>query len=149
MKPRAPALIAIKHKLNTQLVRGYTLAELLLAAAILAFVLTGLLSLFINCILLNVTSHDLSLATSHAQYILEGIKHTLSFADIQVDINNGAWDWGVSDITDANLTPLSAETINTDVSGSNPLDVTVTVTWNEFSGATRSTQLRTLITDTQ
>lgn len=53
---------------------GFTLSELLLAAAILAFVLTGLLLLFINCSLLNEANRNLTIATSYAQELMEVIE---------------------------------------------------------------------------
>ena len=37
---------------------GFTLAEVILAAAILVFALTGLLALFISCMLLNESSRN-------------------------------------------------------------------------------------------
>lgn len=56
--------------------KGFTLTELLLAAAILVFALTGLLLLFINCILLNESSRNLSLAYNAIQTKMEEIKNT-------------------------------------------------------------------------
>ncbi|MDD5506606.1 MAG: prepilin-type N-terminal cleavage/methylation domain-containing protein, partial [Candidatus Omnitrophica bacterium] len=55
-------------------VRGFTLSELMIAAAILVLVLSALLVLYINCMILNEASRNLSIATSHAQYMMEEIK---------------------------------------------------------------------------
>ena len=54
--------------------KGFTLSELLLAAAILAFALSGLLLLFINAIFLNTASRDIALAYSAIQTRMEEIK---------------------------------------------------------------------------
>lgn len=125
--------------------KGFTLPELLLAAAILVFVLAGLLLLFINCIFLNQANRNLTIATSHAQYVLEDVKHT-SFDDISTDINNGVWDWDATDITNAGLTALTGESIDTQVSGVDPIGVSVTVSWNDRGLRARNIELRTLIT---
>lgn len=58
--------------------KALTLAELLLAAAILAFVLSSLLLVFINCIILNESSRNLTLAYSALQARMEEIKNTAS-----------------------------------------------------------------------
>lgn len=55
---------------------GFTLSELLLAAAILVFVLAGLLVLFLNCLILNETNRNFTLAYSAIQAKMEEIKNT-------------------------------------------------------------------------
>lgn len=66
--------------------KGFTLAELLLAAAILAFALSSLLLVFINCIILNESSRNLTVAYSALQARMEEIKNT-SFGSL--DALNG------------------------------------------------------------
>jgi type II secretory pathway pseudopilin PulG len=61
--------------------RGLTLAELLLASAILAFALVGLLALFVNCLFLNETNRNLTLAYSAIQAKMEELKN-VSFTDL-------------------------------------------------------------------
>lgn len=126
--------------------KGLTLTELLLAAAILVFVLSGILALFMNCIILNESNRNLTHATSHAQYVMEGIKHT-SFADIAGDIASGLWNWNAAAVAANGLTALDSENIVTTASGANPLQVTVTVTWNDRGVRQRNLQLQTLITN--
>lgn len=127
--------------------RGFTLSELLLACAILAFVLTGLLVLFINCIFLNEANRNLSVATGHAQYAMEEIKDT-DFDSIKTKGDNGDWDWCDSaTITSKGLTPLNNECINTGVTGTEPLDIVVTVSWQDLKGRNRNIALETLITE--
>lgn len=133
--------------------KGFTLPELLLAAAILAFALSGLLLLFTNCILLNAANRNLSIATSHAQYIMEDIK-VAGFTGLETRIinNNGTptgWDLNVTQIESApyNLSALDTETIETDCGSGDPLGVSVAVNWLDRAGKARSIQLQTLITD--
>lgn len=126
--------------------KAVTLSELLLATAILAFVLSGLLMLFTKCMLLNDANRNLATATSHAEYVLEDIRQKV-FSTIQTNINNGTWDWNPGQISGQGLTALGNEAIDTQASGSNPLRVTVTVTWIDRSQRARSTFLETLITN--
>jgi len=126
--------------------RGFSLAELILAAAILAFALSGLLLLFSNCVLLNETNRNLTMATSHAKYVLEEIRH-LSVADIGAQLNLGKWNWNTAAITAQGLSPLRNEAIATQSSGVNPLTLTVTVTWNDRHNRAHSTQMQTIVPD--
>lgn len=127
--------------------RGFSLAEILLAVAILAFVLVGLLALFINCLVLNESNRNLTVATTHVQYIMEEIRD-MDFTQLESKINNGDWDLNAGQIQSApyNLTALSNETTDTDVTQSgNPLGVSVVVHWNDKGQRPRSVKLDTLI----
>jgi len=132
--------------------RGFTLAELMLAAFIIAFVLSGLLLLFTNCMLLNNASRNLSVATSHAEYVMEAVRAT-SFTGLETTINNGGssgWDLTTAVLAQApyNFSTLPDESIATSVFQSgNPLGVSVTVNWNDRGPKARSTELRTYITN--
>jgi type II secretory pathway pseudopilin PulG len=55
--------------------KAFTLAELLLAAAILGFSLSALLLLFVNCIILNKTSRNITLAYNSMQAKMEEIRN--------------------------------------------------------------------------
>src|SRR3989338_6633303 len=98
---------------------GFTLSELLLAAAILVFVLAGLLAIFANCLILNEANRNLTVARSHAQYIIDEIKDAaeLDLAQLESRINNGDWDLNASQIQAVpyNFTVLSNESIDTNV----------------------------------
>jgi len=132
--------------------KGLTLAELVLAAFILSFVLCGLLLLFTNCVLLNASSRDLSVATSHAEYVLEEIR-AANFTGLEARIANGGasgWDLNSADLSAApyGFTILPAENITTGVFQSgNPLGVWVTVNWSDRVNRPRSTELRTSVTN--
>ena len=56
--------------------KGFTLIELLLAAVFLVFTISAILMLFANCIFLNATNRAITIATSHAQGVMEEIRDT-------------------------------------------------------------------------
>lgn len=124
--------------------QGFTLPELLLTAAILAYALSMMLMLFINTTALNQTSRNLTTATIHAEYIMESLKNT-AFAQIATNITSGLWTWNTAAVTSNGLTALNTENIATTYSGTNPLTVTVAVTWQDNRGRSRSKSLSTLI----
>ncbi|MGD9015046.1 MAG: hypothetical protein PVI33_03375 [Candidatus Omnitrophota bacterium] len=125
---------------------GLTLSELLLAVAILAFVLSGMIILFVNCLFLNEANRNLTQSISHAQYVMEDIKNTY-FSGIKSMIDNGDWDWNTTDITANGLVALVNESIDTSRGlTNNPIEVTVSVQWEDRRQRPRQTELRTLIT---
>ena len=69
--------------------RGFTLSELLLAAAILAFVLTAILMLFLSAIILNEISRSNALAYNAIQAKMEEIKNTAAANFDGLDALNG------------------------------------------------------------
>ena len=117
-----------------------------MAAAILVFALSGLLSLFISCALLNEANRNRSVAMAHAQYIMEEIKHT-DFGSIQNKIESGDWDWDESEIENAGLVKIKGESVDVGVSGSDPLEVTATVAWNDRLGANKNITLESVFTE--
>jgi len=127
---------------------GFTLAELLLACGILAFTLTGILALFINCSLLNEANRNLVTALGHASYVIEEIRGA-GFTGLEERINDGDWNLNAQQIQSVyNLIPLSNEAISTSVTQSgNPLGVSVRVDWRDRGQRPRDVILNTLITD--
>lgn len=121
---------------------AFTLAELLLASAILAFALSGLLALFTNCIVLSETGRNSFVTLHHGELIMEEIKNT-DFSNISNKIQNGDWDWDAGDIVSQGLAPLTNEQIDTSVSGSDVLDITVNVTWLDRGARSRNLSLTT------
>jgi prepilin-type N-terminal cleavage/methylation domain-containing protein len=124
---------------------GFTLAELLLSVMILAVAMTQVMIIFMNCASSNENSRNLSVAMGHAEFVLEDIRST-PFSDIAINIANGQWTYAsASAVTAAGLSALKNETITTASSGTNPLNVTVTVNWEDHGGRTRSKILQTLV----
>ena len=127
--------------------KGLTLTELLLAAAILAFVLCGIVALFVNCSFLNEANRNLTVAMTHAQYIMEEIRDS-DFINLETSITDGNWDWNEAEIVSHNLVALSDEAIDTNVfQVGNPLGVSVKIDWKDRNTRDRHTELETLLTD--
>jgi type II secretory pathway pseudopilin PulG len=126
--------------------KAFSFPELLVAVAILSFTLTGILASLIHTMILNNASSNLTVATSHAEIVLEQIRNT-SFANISTNISDGNWNWSASTIASNNLTPLNSEAISVQSSGTTLLDITATVTWKDLQQRSRSTSLRTLVSN--
>jgi len=124
--------------------KSFTLAELLISAIIMGVALTMILVVYANCCSLEEAGRNLIVATSHADFVMEDIRNT-NFSNISTNVNSGNWNWNSTNITSAQLTPLNNETITTQASGTNPLDVTVTVTWRDSQQKNRTKVLETLI----
>lgn len=121
-----------------RIIRGFTLAELLVAAALLALAVTGLLQLLIVCLISNTTASNQVVASNDAQYVLEAMKG-LPYAD-------------VCSYTVPSFTNLNDENVYV-FSCSQPeagiTQVTVTVEWKERNATTsKSLQLSTRIAET-
>lgn len=125
--------------------KAFTLVELLVVVAILAYSLSAILATFSNTVALNEMSRNLTTATTHAEYILENIRSTSVFSNIATNISSGTWNWSASTVSTNGLNALNNESITTTSSGSNPLTVTVTVSWNDLQGRSRSKSLQTMI----
>ncbi len=121
--------------------KGFTLVEVMLATAILVFVLSSLLLVFINCIILNESSRNLTVAVSHAEFALEEIK-SWDFSNITI----GSTSWNITSI---GLTPLNSETlvITLTGAGTNPKNITANVIWKDRIVSNRSLALETLLTE--
>ncbi len=131
--------------------KGFTLSELLLAAAILAFVLSGLLLLFINCIILNEANRNLSVATSHAQYIMEEIKNAGTLQSIKAKIDSGNFT-SFQVLPNENITVCCCNSPCSSCLGScqsagDPLGIYVRVNWKDRSVRDRYIELKTQMTD--
>ena len=113
---------AFSNKNNS---RGFTLAELMVAALILAFTISAVLFTLVSCLLLNESNNNLVIAVNDAQYAMEHIRG-LSFTDIE--------DY---DPNDLNLVNLRNENITLDPPPSHPggndgiIEVILNVNWTE------------------
>ncbi len=120
------------------------MAEMLLTAAILGYALSAVLATYTSNMVLNEASRNLSSAVSHAEFVLKDIRNT-SFGSVASNITGGNWNWNTSTVTTKGLTALNSESIAATSSGTNPLDITVTVTWNDVHGRSRSRVMKTTI----
>lgn len=122
---------------------GFTLSEILLAAAIMAFAFAAILSLFISCMVINDSSRNLSVAAGHAQFAVEELRNT-SFEAIVDDT------WGTEDIEAKGLSVIKGEEIiiEADSEAADLLNITVTVNWQDWLGSQRQIQISTLLEDT-
>jgi prepilin-type N-terminal cleavage/methylation domain-containing protein len=140
--------------------KGFTLIELLIATAIFVFAASGIVYMFINCAFLDQANRNKSIATTHAEFVMEDIMeymrtNNVSSLQTQIETPNLAWNWNTNTMGSKSgcASPyaypcvLNSESITTTcVHGSDPLDVTVTVSWKDRAQAnTRSLQLETLI----
>ena len=101
---------------STRSSKGFTLLELMLAAAIMIVAILGLLSLLINCMVLNDSNKNLVVAANDAQYVLEQMK--------------GLTYDNINNYTAPNFTNLDNETINLARSiGAQIAEVSVNVSW--------------------
>ena len=124
--------------------KAFTLPEMLLTALILSYSLSVILATYTNSLTLNDASRNLTIAVSHAQFVVELIRNT-AFANIATNISGGTWNWDTAAVTAQGLNALKNESIATSSSSVNPLSVTVTVSWNNLHGRGSSKALTTYI----
>jgi len=146
IKGFTPAPIVERRPLPyEQLVRGFTLWELMVAAGILAFLLSGMLLVFVNCIFLNQSNRNLTIALSHSQFAMEEVKSASSLSVILASYPTGTC-WSSANLTAKGLAPIDNESVCFSVSGTTLLDVVVTTSWKDRGVRDRSVSLETLIT---
>lgn len=128
---------------------GFTLVELMLAAFIMAIVLTGLIQLFLTCRYLNESNQNLVVAVAHAQFIAEAIKgSSSSVSAIESAIDNGAWNLSSGDLQAApyEFSGLYNESVTADVfQPGNPLGFNVTMRWRQGSMIDHEYVIRTAV----
>lgn len=113
--------------------RAFTLWELLIATVILVIVITGLLSLFVFCLMLNESNNNLITAVNDAQLVLEQIKGLAYSAITSYAVPS------FSNLSDENATVSFS-------SGTKITGVTVNVSWTEKQ-KTRTFSLSTYIAE--
>lgn len=83
--------------MNWRSKKGFTLSELLIATAILALAMSGLLLLFVNCAFLDQANRNKSIATAHAAFVIEDIMEFMRDAEVSSlqneIVNNSRWNW--------------------------------------------------------
>ncbi len=156
--------------------KGFTLSELLLAAAIFAFAMSGILLMFVNCSFLDQANRNKSIATAHAEFVMEDIMEYMRnntdltpISSLEGEIDDGTWNWDLCTICNELacnspslcLVPckgypcvLNGESITTTytdvVFPEDPTkitEITVTVNWQDREQVNpRSLELKTKIT---
>lgn len=134
--------------------KGFTLVELLIATAIFAFAISGILIMFITCASLDQANRNKSIAVIHAEFVMEDMMEYMRNNEVDSlqkgieDADKKWWDWNTATINGKGLTALNDESIDTAApSSADPLDITVTVSWKDRATQTnkRSLILKTLI----
>jgi hypothetical protein len=134
---------------------GTSLAELLVSAAIMAFALSVIVLSSFRNVTLNESSRNLTIATSHADHVLEDIRNA-TFSNVCSSIYTDNWNWGVgyaTTIASKGLSALNNESIHTTTTTSSVscatatiLDITVQVNWNDVQQRAQSQSFRTQVT---
>lgn len=126
--------------------KGITLVEILLAVTILVFVTVAIIQLYLSNLGLSEIAKDETIAMAHLTNMMEAIKCT-PFSNIVVDFPNG-----VADGTAGNnyATVVGGYTLTNEhiiVSyvnpGSDPLEITASLSWQDRRGASRTGYLVT------
>jgi len=138
--------------------KGFTLSELLIAAAIFAFAMSGILLMFINCAFLDQANRNKSIAIIHAETAMEYIR-SQTFSTIRNNLCTSVvsplvpepvtWSLGPATLNLSGLTSESINAITTQTCCSRIpldwLDVTVNVSWLDKGQRSRSLALGTSI----
>lgn len=104
-------------------VTGFTLIEVMLAAAILAIVVCGILATYISCFELISTSRNFTFAVNAAQRKIEEIRD-YNFSQIYPDYNNQSF--AVDEISAGSRGVVYVDDSNPDL-----LEVTISVCWRQ------------------
>ncbi|MBU0634094.1 MAG: hypothetical protein KKB82_00160 [Candidatus Omnitrophica bacterium] len=128
--------------------KAFTLSELMVSALILALILVSIVAVLTNINLLNETNRNLTIAVTHAEYLIEEIKNA-SFSGLESNIGSGVWDFTSAQLSATyGLSGLNNESVNTTVEQSgNPLEISVTVNWTDIGQRNRSVTLSLLRTN--
>lgn len=108
----------------------------MITSAILLIAIAGLLSVYVNALLLDETNHEKVIAANDAQYVLEQVKGT-AFADIEDYHSPVLNNLQNEDISDPTVTAVPGST--------RVKEVTVTVNWTGKRGRAGSFSLTTRI----
>ncbi|MFA5060303.1 MAG: prepilin-type N-terminal cleavage/methylation domain-containing protein [Candidatus Omnitrophota bacterium] len=120
--------------------RGLSLAELLVAVFILAIGVLSAVMFFANAIASTEFANNITIATSHAEHILEEMRTRSSLSNI----TSTNWStWGQDD----GMITLPSETISVTYTNplANPLEAAVAIGWTK-SGRTSNVTMTTRIT---
>lgn len=122
---------------------GFTFVEVLVTIAILGGAVGALLTFFVQSLELNNTDRDISLAISHAQYVLEDIRSSSGVIVTQID--NGIWNYDTdTEFSDRGLTRLQNETVQVQYTGTAPLTISVALNWQMNNGRLQNMTFQTI-----
>lgn len=122
--------------------KAFTLAELILAAAITAFAFSAILLGILTYSLIGKKARQITIATGHAEYVLEEIKDSTISQIQSTDWTQWSRDEGLVDLDKGD----NPETITVSTSGTNPHLIQVTVAWDE-DGAPRNIDFYTKVAE--
>ena len=135
--------------------RGFTLVEVMISMAVLAVTILGVLMMLMAAEALSEDSKNLTQAVEDARSIMERIRKDVETnADMATFVTNYPESLYEDWVTDqqaaaTEFVNLDGEAVDVTLgdAGDDPLDVTVTVSWNARGGRARSTMLQTQITN--
>jgi len=120
--------------------RGFSLAEILVAAGILAFALCAILAMCSTCFVLMATSKNVNIATNAAEGLMEEIR-TTPFTQLSdpvgsgLQINSNSFRQIGGNLYSCNfaLDVIPASMVVVYINGTNPefLEVTISVCWKQ------------------
>lgn len=110
--------------------KGFTLVEVLLAVLILSGAIGGALLLYVSSMVSSQLAWDTTVATSHAEYVLEEMQTRESLDDI-LTVNWKGWatGQGLDTLPDEGMDIMFGD------AKANPLDIQVRVDWVRKSRA--------------
>ncbi len=145
-------------KRPTESKKGFSLFEVLVAAAIFAFAMAGILPVFIKCGLLDQTNRNKGISATHAEAIMEDImEYMRNHETSDLQLNLATWNLNTVAAIGSQLgctlpyvypCVLDNESITTTYSDADPVNhpplITVTVQWNnKLQTNARTLTLRT------
>jgi len=112
------------HGISVKTKKGLSLAELLISVFVLSIGILSVLLFYTNTITSVQYARDMTMATTHGEYIFEEMQTRSSLANIT------ATDW-VAWGEGAGLNTLPSESIDVDFvdTTADPLDITTTINW--------------------
>lgn len=128
---------------------GVTLVEVLIAIAIIVFAVAGIMDFYLAVLVLSGINNEEAVANTHSANIMEAIRCT-PFNNITVNFPNGVNDGtgGNNYSTIVGGYPLVNEHIVVSYvnPGSDPLEINVSVNWQDKRGTARTRNLVTKMT---
>lgn len=126
---------------------GFTLLELMIGTAVLIIALVGLIAAYMGCFALNESARNLTIATNHAQCVMEEIRDR----NVTSNITKEDWTaWAAADPPGGG----GCNTLDTEIvqvtyplgTTINPLEILVTISWSDRDRI-KNIQTVTLLTE--